>query len=57
MIPDQIAVREAAAGFDATDGLRDERAAKGLRMVLARLVEVAAIRVRGKGIWNIRATV
>jgi hypothetical protein len=40
VIPDQIAVRETAAGFDATDGLRDERAAKGLRMVLARLVGV-----------------
>jgi chromate reductase, NAD(P)H dehydrogenase (quinone) len=41
VIPDQIAVREAAAGFDATDGLRDERAAKGWHMVLTRLVEVA----------------
>jgi chromate reductase, NAD(P)H dehydrogenase (quinone) len=41
VIPDQIAVREAAAGFDATDGLRDERTAKGLRMVLTRLVAVA----------------
>lgn len=41
VIPEQIAVREAANGFDATDGLRDERAAKGLRTVLARLVEAA----------------
>ncbi len=41
MIPDQIAVREAGSGFDATDGLRDERAATGLRAVLARLVEAA----------------
>jgi NAD(P)H-dependent FMN reductase len=41
VIPDQIAVREAGSGFDATDGLRDERAVKGLRAVLARLVEAA----------------
>jgi chromate reductase len=57
VIPEQIAVREAGSGFDATDGLRDERAAKGLHGSRAPRRGGAAIRVRGRGgEWKIRAT-
>lgn len=41
VLPEQIAVREAANGFDDAGGLRDERAAKALRGLLSRLVEAA----------------
>ncbi len=41
VIPEQIAVREAASGFDENDNLRDERAANMLRTVLTRLVDAA----------------
>lgn len=39
--PEQIAVREAATGFDESGNLRDERAAALLRTVLSRLIEAA----------------
>jgi chromate reductase len=41
VLPEQIAVREAASGFDDVGSLRDERAANMLRGVLGRLVEAA----------------
>lgn len=41
VIPEQIAMREAASGFDDTGGLRDERAANALRATVNRLVEAA----------------
>jgi NAD(P)H-dependent FMN reductase len=41
VLPDQIAVREAATAFDDKDELRDEKAASQLRTVLGRLVEAA----------------
>src|SRR5262245_29744886 len=41
VIPEQIAVREAASAFDETDRLKDERAAGLLRTVVSRLVDMA----------------
>jgi chromate reductase len=41
VIPDQIAVREAAQAFDEMDELKDERNAERLKSVLDRLIEVA----------------
>lgn len=41
VLPEQIAVREAASGFDDNDNLREERAATMLKTVLARLVETS----------------
>jgi chromate reductase len=41
VLPDQVAVRDAATAFDEMDNLRDETAANRLRTVLARLVEAA----------------
>jgi NAD(P)H-dependent FMN reductase len=41
VLPEQIAVREAASAFDERDHLRDERAAAVLKNVLTRLVETA----------------
>jgi chromate reductase len=41
VIPEQIAVREAASAFDETDNLKDERAAGLLKNVVARLVDMA----------------
>jgi chromate reductase len=41
VLPDQIAVREAATAFDENDQLRDERSARQLRTVLQHLVEAA----------------
>lgn len=41
VLPEQIAVREAANGFDDTGGLRDERTANALRGVLGGLIEAA----------------
>lgn len=41
VLPEQIAVREAGSAFDDNDNLHDERNAKLLKAVLARLVEVA----------------
>jgi chromate reductase, NAD(P)H dehydrogenase (quinone) len=41
VLPEQVAVREAANGFDDAGGLRDERTANTLRGVLGRLVEAA----------------
>lgn len=41
VLPEQIAVREAANGFDDAGNLRDERAANALRGMLDRLVEAA----------------
>lgn len=42
VLPDQVAVREAADAFDETDGLKDQRAASLLRQAAQRLVDVAA---------------
>ncbi len=41
VIPEQVAVSEAAKAFDEMDNLRDERHAARLRSVLGRLVELA----------------
>lgn len=41
VLPEQIAVRDAASAFDDNDNLRDERSARLLKTMLARLVEVA----------------
>jgi chromate reductase len=41
VIPEQIAVREAANAFDETDNLKDERAAGLLKTVASRLVDMA----------------
>jgi NAD(P)H-dependent FMN reductase len=41
VLPEQVAVREAASAFDDDDRLRDERTMKALRTVLERLVETA----------------
>jgi chromate reductase len=41
VIPEQIAVREAANAFDETDNLKDERAAGLLKNVVTRLVDMA----------------
>ena len=41
VIPEQVAVREAASAFDEMDQLKDERSAKALAAVLARLIEMA----------------
>src|SRR5947209_11203697 len=41
VIPEQIAVREAAQAFDEMDELKDERNAQRLKSVLDRLIEVA----------------
>jgi chromate reductase, NAD(P)H dehydrogenase (quinone) len=41
VIPEQIAVREAASAFDETDNLKDERAAGLLKTVASRLVDMA----------------
>ena len=41
VIPEQIAVREAASAFDEMDNLKDERAAGLLKAVAQRLIEMA----------------
>jgi NAD(P)H-dependent FMN reductase len=41
VLPEQIAVREAAGAFDGDDHLRDERSARQLKTVVARLIEAA----------------
>lgn len=41
VLPEQIAVREAASAFDERDNLKDERSAKLLKSVLTRLSEAA----------------
>lgn len=41
VLPEQIAVREAASAFDDDDSLRDERAARSLKRVLQRLSDAA----------------
>ena len=41
VIPEQIAVREAASAFDDMDNLKDERSGKALAALIARLVEMA----------------
>ncbi|HEX2215994.1 MAG TPA: NAD(P)H-dependent oxidoreductase [Xanthobacteraceae bacterium] len=41
VLPEQVAVREAASAFDETDNLKDERTARMLKTVAARLVETA----------------
>ncbi len=40
VLPDQVAVREAATAFDEKDNLRDERTAITLKQVLRRLVDM-----------------
>jgi NAD(P)H-dependent FMN reductase len=40
VLPDQVAVREAATAFDEKDNLRDERTAGTLKQVLRRLVDM-----------------
>ena len=41
VLPDQIAVRDAATAFDSMDNLRDEANANRLRTVLGNLVDAA----------------
>jgi hypothetical protein len=41
VLPEQVAVRDAANGFDADDGLRDPRSAEALKALLLRLVDAA----------------
>ena len=41
VLPEQVAVRDAASAFDADDGLRDPRSAEALKSLLARLVDAA----------------
>lgn len=41
VLPEQVAVREAASAFNDDDTLRDERTARALKTTLERLVEVA----------------
>ena len=41
VLPEQVAVRDAANAFDADDGLRDPRSAEALKALLGRLVEAA----------------
>ncbi|MDQ2079279.1 NAD(P)H-dependent oxidoreductase [Xanthobacteraceae bacterium Astr-EGSB] len=41
VLPEQVAVREAASAFEDDDTLRDERTMRALRTVLERLVETA----------------
>ncbi len=41
VIPEQVAVREAASAFDAEDNLKDERTAGLLKAVAQRLIELA----------------
>ena len=41
VIPEMIAVREAAYAFDEMDNLKDERAAGALKTAAARLVAIA----------------
>jgi NAD(P)H-dependent FMN reductase len=43
VIPEQIAVREAATGFDDDGGLKDERLANLLKTVVRRLVDMAQV--------------
>jgi chromate reductase, NAD(P)H dehydrogenase (quinone) len=43
VLPDQIAVREAATAFNDDDSLRDPRAARTLHVVLTRLAEAARL--------------
>src|SRR3990170_575778 len=43
VIPEQVAVREAASAFDDNDNLRDERTANLLRAAVRRLVEAARL--------------
>ncbi|HEY4773968.1 MAG TPA: NAD(P)H-dependent oxidoreductase [Xanthobacteraceae bacterium] len=43
VIPEQVAVREAANAFDDSDNLRDERTANLLRAAVRRLVEAARL--------------
>jgi NAD(P)H-dependent FMN reductase len=42
VIPEQVAVREAAQGFDERDNLTDERAARALQATAHRLVDMAS---------------
>jgi hypothetical protein len=41
VIPDQVAVREAANAFDEMDNLKDERTAALLKTLVNRLVDMA----------------
>jgi hypothetical protein len=41
VIPEQVAVREAASAFDEMDNLKDERSARALTGATARLLEMA----------------
>jgi len=41
VLPEQVAVRDAANAFDAADGLHDQRTAEALRALLRRLVDAA----------------
>jgi NAD(P)H-dependent FMN reductase len=50
VLPDQIAVREAAEAFDDTDNLKDERSARLLKAVLHRLIEMARPLVLPQGV-------
>lgn len=45
VLPEQVAVRETATGFDEIGSLRDERTARTLRNTLGRLVETARLLV------------
>jgi hypothetical protein len=41
VLPEQVAIRNAASAFDEAENLRDEGDADRLRSMLARLVDVA----------------
>jgi hypothetical protein len=41
VLPEQVAVRGAAEAFDEMDDLRDERAARALKTLAQRLVDMA----------------
>jgi len=44
VLPEQVAVRDAANAFDEDDNLRDPRAVEALRIVLTRLADAARYR-------------
>jgi chromate reductase, NAD(P)H dehydrogenase (quinone) len=50
VLPEQIAVREAASAFDDMDNLKDERSARLLRAVAERLVEMARHMLPAQGV-------
>jgi chromate reductase len=49
VIPEQISVREAGTAFDEQDNLKDERAARMLRVLALRLTELARVVAQAAG--------